>query len=42
MRKKLKPIYEKARKGDIRHSLADISKAKEKMGFQPNYSWKKV
>lgn len=29
------PIYEPARPGDIKHSYADISKAQQKMNFQP-------
>lgn len=41
MGKNLKPIYNKPRKGDIKHSVADISKAKKKIGFQPNYSLEK-
>ncbi len=31
------PIYEKEREGDIRHSVADVSKARE-IGFEPSYS----
>ena len=34
----MKPIHEKPRAGDIKHSSADISKAKEKLNFQPEYS----
>jgi UDP-glucose 4-epimerase len=30
-----KILHEKAREGDIRHSVADISKAKEKLGYNP-------
>lgn len=30
-----KIVHSKAREGDIRHSVADISKAKEKMGYNP-------
>ena len=33
----VKPIYNDSRVGDVRHSLADISKAKE-FGYQPKYS----
>lgn len=33
----VKPIYYDSRVGDVRHSLADISKAKE-FGYQPKYS----
>ena len=35
--KNLKPIYSEPRYGDIRHSLADISKAKNKLGYEPRY-----
>lgn len=31
----IKPIYKEARKGDIKHSLADISKAKKLLGYEP-------
>ena len=33
-----KPIYNEFRKGDIRHSLADISKAKDLLGYQPTHT----
>jgi UDP-glucose 4-epimerase len=33
----VRPVYERERGGDIRHSLADISKAKE-LGFTPSYT----
>jgi len=33
--KKIEPIYKESRSGDIRHSLADISKAKQKLGYVP-------
>ncbi len=32
---KIEPVYEAFRPGDIRHSIADISKAKEKLGYLP-------
>lgn len=35
----LDPIYEKPRRGDVRHSLADISKARS-YGYDPKYSVK--
>jgi dTDP-L-rhamnose 4-epimerase len=39
---KLKPIYsQQYRKGDIRHCVADISKIKKKLGFVPEFSFKK-
>lgn len=34
--KDLKPVYEGVRKGDVKHSLADISKAK-RIGYEPEY-----
>jgi len=37
---KLKPIYnQQYRVGDIRHSVADISKIKEKLGYEPKISF---
>jgi UDP-glucose 4-epimerase len=33
-----KPIYDKPREGDIRDSLGDISRAKEKLGYEPKYN----
>lgn len=33
-----KPCYRDFRPGDVRHSLADISKAKKHLGFAPRYS----
>jgi UDP-N-acetylglucosamine/UDP-N-acetylgalactosamine 4-epimerase len=35
--KETKPVYCKFRQGDIRHSLADISKAKRLLGYEPEY-----
>lgn len=35
----IKPLYTEPRAGDIRHSLADISKAREMLGFEPKYSF---
>lgn len=32
---KIKPIYKDERKGDVKHSLADISKAKKLLGYKP-------
>jgi UDP-glucose 4-epimerase len=33
--KKIQPIYEPARPGDVKHSLADITVAKKLLGFKP-------
>lgn len=35
-KKNLKPKYKPARSGDIKHSIADISKAKSLLGWKPN------
>jgi UDP-N-acetylglucosamine 4-epimerase len=35
--KDAKPIYRDFRAGDVRHSLADISKAKRLIGYQPSH-----
>ena len=32
------PVYQGFRPGDVRHSLADISKARRLLGFEPQYS----
>jgi len=34
----IEPVYRDFRPGDVRHSLADISKAKEFLGYQPKFS----
>ena len=36
----LKPKYVEPRAGDIKHSLADISNAKEFLSYNPNWSFK--
>ncbi len=36
--KSVKPVYQNYRSGDVRHSLADISKAKEVIGYCPMYN----
>lgn len=36
----INPIYEEEREGDIKHSLADISKAKNNLGYDPKFSLK--
>ncbi len=33
IQKNIKPVFMPPRKGDVKHSLADISKAKEKLGY---------
>jgi len=38
--KKLDVVYDEVRPGDIKHSLADISKAKEKFGYSPKFDIK--
>lgn len=35
---KLKPIYREGRQGDVRDSLADITKAKRLIGYNPEFS----
>lgn len=37
--KDIEPIFGPNRKGDIKHSNADISKAKELLGYDPEYSF---
>ena len=37
--KNIEPIYGPDRKGDIKHSNADISKAKEQLGYAPEYNF---
>ena len=39
--KDIKPIFGPDRKGDIKHSNADISKAKELLCYDPDYDFKK-
>jgi UDP-glucose 4-epimerase len=39
--KDLKPVYTEPRKGDIKHSLADVSLAKEKLGYECEYGLEK-
>ena len=33
--KEIEPIYADPRPGDVRHSLADVSKAREALGYEP-------
>lgn len=35
---KLKPIYDKPMPGEVRHSLSDISLARDKLGFEPDFN----
>ncbi len=37
--KRIKPVYKKARVGDVKLSLADISKAKRTFGYEPKWSF---
>ena len=39
--KDLTPVYGPERAGDIRHSGADITKAREKLGYSPEYDFKR-
>ena len=39
--KEVEPVYGPARAGDIRDSNADISKAKELLGYDPEYDFEK-
>ena len=36
--KDFEPVYTDERPGDIKHSLADISLARKKLGYKPEYS----
>jgi nucleoside-diphosphate-sugar epimerase len=31
----LKPVFQPARAGDVKHSLADLSRARDLLGYQP-------
>ena len=35
--KKIRPVYEQSRAGDVKHSLADIGKARRLLGYEPQY-----
>lgn len=39
--KNIKPVFGPSRKGDIKHSNADIRKAREMIGYDPSWSFKK-
>jgi UDP-N-acetylglucosamine/UDP-N-acetylgalactosamine 4-epimerase len=41
LEKNIKPIFGSERKGDIKHSNADIGKAKEFLGYDPQWSFEK-
>lgn len=41
LEKDIQPIFGPERKGDIKHSNADISKAKELIGYNPEWSFEK-
>ena len=41
LKKDIKPKFEQERIGDIKHSSADITKIKEKLGYYPQYSFEK-
>jgi UDP-glucose 4-epimerase len=38
--KKIKPVYDPPRPGDVKHSLADITLAKKTIGFEPTVPFK--
>jgi UDP-N-acetylglucosamine 4-epimerase len=40
--KATQPIYRDFRTGDVRHSLADIGKAKKLLGYQPTHELQRV
>lgn len=37
----IEPNFERSRAGDIKHSNADISKAKELLGYDPDWSFER-
>ena len=39
LNKEIEPNFTEPRKGDIRHSNADISKARELLGYSPDYDF---
>jgi UDP-N-acetylglucosamine 4-epimerase len=39
--KNLRPVYQETRPGDVRHSHADISKARELLGYTPTHDVEK-
>jgi nucleoside-diphosphate-sugar epimerase len=38
----VEPIHEPARVGDVRHSMADISQARERLGYEPAVDFAEV
>jgi len=36
----IEPVFERARQGDIRHSMANISRARKRMGFGPSWTFR--
>ncbi len=36
----IRPVFEPPRKGEVKHSLADISLARERIGYVPTVKWK--
>lgn len=40
IRKNIKPLYEKPRPGDVKHSYADISKAKKMLKYSPGVTFR--
>ena len=41
LNKNIEPIFGPDRKGDIKHSNADISRAKDLLGYDPEYDFAK-
>jgi nucleoside-diphosphate-sugar epimerase len=39
LNKEIEPAYKKGRVGEVKHSLADISKAREEIGYEPKYKF---
>ncbi|MBN1694196.1 SDR family oxidoreductase [candidate division WOR-3 bacterium] len=39
LNKKTEPVYKESRVGEVKHSLADISKAREKIGYFPKFKF---